>query len=505
MRKPGDGCAQVTVRKDAPATSYKAILAMSAGGVRERTRRRGSVIRELRPTSPQPEVTDSPPLRRNLALSVGDGTSYGMMVGIGETYIPAFMLFVGMGDVFSGLITTVPLLIGSILQLISPWAVRTLGSHRQWVTLCAGLQGLCFIPFLMASLLGLISPFVAMFVASIYWGAGLATNPAWNTWQGTLVPRSIRTHFFARRARLQQMATLAGFLAGGFALEYGRQTGSETQALIFAALFTVAVICRGLSTFCLATQSEPAPIPASVRWLTWRETCQRATTGSTGRLLLFAVVMQAGVFVSGPFFNPYILKVLSFSYAEYAALLGASFVAKFMMLPLWGKFAHRFGAQRLLWVGAIGLIPLAGGWNISSNYGYLLVLQLVAGTAWGAYELALVLLFFETISERERTSVLTLYNFANSAAIVIGSAVGAVILQAGAVSPEAYHWVYAASTIMRLLAVGQLFFFWPRNLPSGDEEPAFQPMMCQPHMGSLDQPVLSGSTHNGDENLRASA
>lgn len=478
---------------------------MSAGGVRERIQRREPSPLSLQPVLQQSVVTDVRPLRRDLALSVGDGTTFGMMVGIGETYVPAFMLFVGQGEVFAGLITTIPLLIGSILQLITPRAVRFFGSHRRWVSLCAGIQGLCFIPLLTASLLGTISPFVAMFVASVYWGASLATGPAWNTWQGTLIPRSIRTHFFARRARLQQMATLAGFLIGGFALEYGRRSTTEQQAVIFAILFTVAAICRGLSTACLFTQSEPAPIPPGLKWLSWRETWQRASTGTTGRLLLFAVVMQSGVFVAGPFFNPYILKVLKLSYSEYAALLGASFVAKFLVLPLWGKFAHRFGTQNLLWAGAIGLIPLAGGWNVSSNYGWLLVLQLIAGAAWGAYELALVLLFFETISERERTSVLTLYNVANSAAILIGSAIGAVILQAGGVSAEAYHWVYAASTLLRFAAVVQLFFFWPHNLPSGDEEPAFQPLVCTPNMGSLDQPVLPGSSHPGDDPLRASA
>ncbi len=479
---------------------------MSAGGVRERVVRPKVVAPVALAPPPSPEATNSPPLRRDLALSVGDGTAFGMMVGIGETYVPAFMLFLGMGDVFAGLITTVPLLIGSVLQLISPWAVRSLGSHRKWVTLCAGMQGLCFLPLLAASLMGMISPFVAMFVATIYWGAGLGTGPAWNTWQGTLIPRAIRTHFFARRARLQQIATLTGFLIGGFSLEYGRQSNATTQAWLFAALFGTAAVCRGLSTWCLGAQSEPTPIPPGVRWLTWRETWQRASSGSTGRLLLFAVAMQSGVYVAGPFFNPYILKTLQFSYAEYAALLGVSFVSKFLLLPLWGKLAHKVGAQWLLWAGAIGLIPLAGGWNISSNYVWLLALQLVAGAAWGAYELALVLLFFETIPERERTSVLTLYNLANSGAILFGSAIGAVILQAGGVTAEAYHWVYAASTLIRLLAVVQLAVFRPSDLTGGDREAAFQPLTCQPNMGSLDQPVLSSSVKSSDAvDHRASA
>lgn len=482
-------------------------MAMSAGGVRELVVRRKSAVPKVSP-SVVPEVTDSPPLRRDLAMSVGDGTAFGMMVGIGETYVPAFMLFVGMGEVFAGLITTIPLMIGSLLQLISPWAVQKLGSHRRWVVICAGLQGLCFLPLLTAALVRTIPPWFAMFVAAIYWGSGLGTGPAWNTWQGTVVPRSIRTHFFARRARLQQIATLIGFVSGGFALEYGRRSESaSTQAYIFAGLFATAAICRLLSTACLASQSEPTPIPAGVRWLSWRETWQRASSGSTGRLLLFAVAMQSAVYISGPFFNPYILKVLNFSYAEYATILGASFVAKFLLLPFWGKLAHKVGAQRLLWAGAIGLIPLASGWNVSSDFMWLLILQLFAGAAWGAYELALVLLFFETIPERERTSVLTLYNVANSAAILFGSAIGAIILKWGAVSAESYHWVYAASSFVRILAVIQLAVFRPTDSSGndqrrGDEEAAFQPMLCQPNMGSMDQPVLSSSSAS---DIRASA
>ena len=50
----------------------------------------------------------------------------------------------------------------------------------------------------------------------------------------------------------------------------------------------------------------------------------------------------------------------------------------------------------MLWIGAVGIVPLAGGWWVSSNFLYLMALQLVGGASWGAYELAVFLLFFET-------------------------------------------------------------------------------------------------------------
>ena len=230
---------------------------------------------------------------------------------------------------------------------------------------------------------------------------------------------------------------------------------------MFAALFGAAMLCRILSTLCLALQSEPSPIPPSMRFLSLSEQWNRFSRGSSGRLLIFAVGMQVGVFIAGPFFVPYMLKELHFQYHHYAILIGASFVSKFVSLRWWGRLAHRTGAHRLLWIGSLGLVPLAGGWVVSSNYVWLLALQLVAGAAWGAYELALVLLFFETIHETERTSLLTLYNVANSIALAIGSLIGAVILNGLGISATSYLWVFAASTFFRGLTL-----FLLRRIPT---------------------------------------
>lgn len=441
-------------------------------------------------SSPQPlaEASEGRALTSDLSASIGDATAFGVMVGIGETYIPAFTLAVGLGDVFAGLIATIPLLVGSVLQLISPWAVARLESHRRWVVLCAAAQGVCFVPLVIAAVAGHISPWVAMAVSSLYWGMGLATGPAWNTWQGTIIPRSIRANFFARRSKLQQIATLTGFLLAGFSLQYVRQTGGDV-ILMFAGLFLVACVCRLLSTACLWWQSEPCPMPPGLSPFSMTSAWRQFTGPSTRSLMLMAVFMQAGVYVSGPYFNPYMLKVLHFSYAGYAVLLGTSFVAKFLCLPLWGRYAHRHGAKRLMWVGALSIIPLASGWVLSDDYWWLLVLQVFSGVAWGAYELALMLLFFETIPERERTNVLTVYNVVNSLALVLGSAFGALILMLGEVSQPAYLCVFGLSTVVRLSSLYWMARLPDVNVPAGGA--MIRPLAMRPSSGSIDDPVLT--------------
>jgi len=111
----------------------------------------------------------------------------------------------------------------------------------------------------------------------------------------------------------------------------------------------------------------------------------------------------------------------------------------------------------------------------------------MAGTAWAAYELALVLLFFEAIHESERTSLLTLYNVANSAALAAGSLIGATILKSVGGSITGYLCVFAGSTIIRTLAL-LLLRRVPATVVLSDNVPVRSLSVGQ----SMDSPILSG-------------
>jgi MFS family permease len=61
----------------------------------------------------------------------------------------------------------------------------------------------------------------------------------------------------------------------------------------------------------------------------------------------------------------------------------------------------------------------------------LLAVQMASGVAWGAYELATLLVFFDHIDARERTRVLSLFNLAVAIAVVIGAGCGSLL----------FHWL----------------------------------------------------------------
>ena len=136
------------------------------------------------------------------------------MVGIGENYLPAFVLALTASQVACGLTPTIPQVLGAILQLGTPYFLDRFRSYRRWVVLCAAIQAAVFLPLSAAALTGSMSTVAALVVISLYWATGLAGGPAWNTWVATLIPERLRARYLARRSRIAQ----GGFLAGDFCL-----------------------------------------------------------------------------------------------------------------------------------------------------------------------------------------------------------------------------------------------------------------------------------------------
>src|SRR5690554_3488537 len=109
-------------------------------------------------------------LRKDLVAGHAEGAAAGGMTGLGETYLPAFALAVGLGEITAGLVASLPLLVGGLMQTFSPLAIRRLGSHKRWVLLCALVQAFSFAPLALAAVAGRISTAGILIVAAVYWG-----------------------------------------------------------------------------------------------------------------------------------------------------------------------------------------------------------------------------------------------------------------------------------------------------------------------------------------------
>ncbi len=429
-------------------------------------------------------------LRRDLRASNLDAAAHGGMVGLGETYLIAFALAAGVGELTAGLLGSVPMVIGGTMQMFAPRAIRLLGSHKRWVIGCAIIQVIAFVPLMLAAWYQTIHPLVAFVIISIYWTSSLASGPAWNTWIGTTVPGSLRSRYFANRSRLAQMVTFAGFIAGGLALQAATPSGYVMP--VFALLFAVAGLCRLVSVCGLAKQSEPTPIPPGMMSIGFRDILPTLWQHRGGRLVAYLVAVQAAAQISGPYFTPFILQKLGFSYAQFIALISTAFAAKVITLSLLGRVATRFGPKRLLWAGGVALVPISGMWLVSGSLSWLLVVQACAGVAWATYELAFFLLFFDSMAIHERTAMLTVYNWVNSIAFVVGALIGGAILQVLGANHTAYLTIFAVSSVARGSALLLLARVPASDSPAVVERSiSLRTTSVRPNAALLDPPITA--------------
>lgn len=449
--------------------------------------------------------------RHDLRCSVGDAASYSVMVGIGETYFAAFALALGTGETFAGLIATLPMLVGASVQLATPWFLKRFGSYRTWVVLCASLQAAALLAMPIAAwFIGTAAAAWVFVAATAYWAASLATGPAWNTWIEEIIPKRVRSRFFACRARTSQLCTLIGFAAGGLALQFGDAQGWLMAA--FVGIFLIGSACRFLSAGFLSQHTEPSRGRYASRHVSFCEMLSQTRGDVGGQLVFYLLAVQTAVQISGPYFTPFMLAQERVSYLNYMLLIGIGFLGKVLALPWWGRVAHAAGPRRLLWIGGTSIVPIAGlwilsdwfepwqttwhinlagasfDWHLSAEFAYLAFIQLVSGIAWAAYELAMLLMFFEAIPRQDRTGVLTIYNFGNAVALVVGSLIGASVLQYLGEAHSSYLVLFGLSSCARLLTVPLL---WQAPNPHIEvAQPAVRVIAVRPDDGGSDRPIL---------------
>lgn len=423
----------------------------ASGRILGRLRSRDSCgARRAAPNIGTVATISSAPLRRDLRASCVDGCMFNVMVGMGELYFPAFALAMGLDKVTSGLVVTVPLLVGSGLQLISPWAVARLGSNGRWVVWTCAVQAASFLPLVLGAALGGL-PVPALFASvALYFGAGFASGPAWTTWIETLVPPRIAERYFAQRAVWCYVCLLAAVLLAGFLLEASESL--RWGLLGFAALFAVAGIARAVSVRCLRAQREPVPRPQGERHVPMSEILAGGGQRPARRFLTFLLVTYLALNVSVPFVTSYFRAELRLPYGQFALLLALPSVARIAVLAWLGRAARRIGARRLMWIGSIALVPAAALLPVSREFAWIAIVQVVTGLAMGAFDLANLLLWFETIRPQERTSILTTYQFWYAAAVVLGSSCGSMLLAFLGEGRTAFVALFLASAALRVVA-----------------------------------------------------
>jgi MFS family permease len=365
---------------------------------------------------------------------LADGVGYMVMLGLGETWFPAFSLALGHGAVRAGLVATLPLLAGALLQLAAPAGFARARSARLWVPLCAGAQAVILAALALGAAFDRVSIELLWSLAALYYAFGMAGHPAWVGWAEQIVPLPLRARYFAARQVAIQVALFGAVCVGGWVLEASGARGLGSSAVLwpFACLFAVAALARVGSTLCLRAQTEPRPPVAPLGWSA-RSTIARWREGPRLRWWLALFAMQLSLQVALPFTHPWLLSERELSYAHYMALLALAFAAKAAAAWPIGAWSARHGAESALRVAAWALLPSGFAWIVLAllaepGFPALALTQVLTGAGQGAREFAFFLLFFEGLRAEERPILLALYGLGNALAVAAGSLIGRQVL-----------------------------------------------------------------------------
>jgi hypothetical protein len=399
------------------------------------------------------------PLPRNLRTSIYDVAFYSLMVGLGECYITAYAMALGLNERNAGLIAVVPVLIGSIVQLLSPFAIRMLRSRQRWIVICAISQAFALV------CIGLIGPTITsiaarqnylFLAASIYWSAALAAGPAWASWITHIVPVEHSTKFFTVRTKTSQGFIFFGLVASGAVLHF--LAVGKSQVNVFASLFMLAAIARLTSAFFIARQMPKVKASEQVIRELSEPVASKGLFQSTTAIptILFMFFTNIAVQISAPFFTPYMLDEMKLDYVHYMILISSIFIGRIAAMHICQHLVDRIGIKAIMIIGAIGVVPSAGLWIVSQNFWYALTLQILAGFAWGSHELGYTLMLMSQLKEKDRGRVLTISNLMNSVGMIAGSSFGAWMLGSGNPNAEEYYVIFVLSSCARLLPLFML-------------------------------------------------
>ncbi|MBN1834903.1 MAG: MFS transporter [Spirochaetales bacterium] len=406
------------------------------------------MIRSLRPRrEPLRDPDAARAVERSLRYSVLDAASFSLMLGTGESYFQAFAVFLKGTLMQVGAVYSVPMFLGSVAQLLSAWAVRLFGSRKGLVVTLAAARTLLFVPLVLVPLMGPFRVWVLLALISAYFALNYLGIPAWTSWMRELVAESRRGAYFARRNGLANLVALVGVVVGGVVLSlYPRQS-----AWGFVLIFAVAFLGSVGSTVFLALKTE-APHEERRRS---GESLLRFTVGlgrsNFGRFVLFNGLLHFGVFLAGPFFVPYMLGTLGFSYLQFMVSTSLVVALKFLAMPLWGELADRYGNRKVLALASVLVALVPFGWMAGRSFWWICVIQGIGGVAWAGFDIAALNFAYDLMPAEKVTRYTSFNNFYKGLAIFAGGLVGGFLLHRLELFGSAFQALFAVSGAFRVV------------------------------------------------------
>jgi MFS family permease len=146
-----------------------------------------------------------------------------------------------------------------------------------------------------------------------------------------------------------------------------------------------------------------------------------------GMFIMLCALMNFTTTIAGPFFSPYMLIDLRFSYIVYTVMNSAAGLATVGFMTWWGKRIDRAGSAKVLKITSLFVPFVPIGWALNHSLWWLTIMQVFSGFAWAGFQLSSGVFVFDAVPPENRTRYIALYNSLTFLGVSLGSLIGGIV------------------------------------------------------------------------------
>lgn len=399
-------------------------------------------------------------------ISIKEAAAASVMDGSGSRYITPYALAIGANNTQISLLTSVPSLLGNLLQLWTSRAIERY-SRKKVIALGVFLQALMWLPmigvgyfFFYKGLDHGISASLMIIFYTLFIIFGAFLSPAWNSLMKDIVGKE-RGQYFGERNRIAGIISIGIFFVCGFVLHYFQQISN--LFIGFLILFGVAFVSRVASGFLITKHYDPELKLEKGYYFSFWQFVKRIPQSNFGKFSVFISLISLATAIASPFFTVYMIRDLKFTYIIWMLISLSGSVSTFLFMPMWGRFADKFGNLKVLRLtGAfVPLVPLL--WlptallikiSLPLVIVYILVEEFISSLIWAGFNLCYVNFIYDAVTREKVALCIAYFNILNGVGVFIGASLGALVasFNLGFFGLHPLLWVFLISGIARFVA-----------------------------------------------------
>jgi MFS family permease len=245
-------------------------------------------------------------------------------------------------------------------------------------------------------------------------------------------------------------------------------------------MFLFAGVGRFISSLLFRKHYDPKFHVDETKYFSLFDFIKKMRENNYGRFVIYYSLVSFSVAIASPFFVVFMLKDLGFNYSQYMITVVFNSLATLLFMPLWGKFADKYGTVEVMRLTGF-LIPLLPFlWLITPlvhNIFYvvilIIVLEIYSGFVWAGFNLAAGNFVYDAVS-KERLAICSSYlNIINGFFALIGALIGGYLASHGfsILGLSSLPTLFVVSSISRFI----VYFVYSSSVKEVREVTVFEP------------------------------